>query len=153
MGIQDQISQLPVEDDFPEAFTHVSDPRDVMTAYYAASQIQVYLASAFGMGKVAEMLRLWGEGKRNDEVIQKALGMPSPELDRRFRAWLGPRLARYDSQFVPDAHAHPERVRRRIVQLDGPAIGGPVPRKPAAGEAGCPGPCVTVFNGRRLGLH
>jgi tetratricopeptide (TPR) repeat protein len=99
--------RIPPIDQFNQAFTHADDPRDVMTAYYAASQIQVYLANTFGMGKITEMLRLWGEGKRTDEVIQRALGVTPAELDRRIRESFRSRLARYTAQFVPDTHAPP----------------------------------------------
>jgi tetratricopeptide (TPR) repeat protein len=96
--------RIPPIEKFNQAFTHADDARDVMTAYYAASQIQVYLASTFGMGKITEMLRLWGEGKRTEEVIQRALGITPAELDRRVRESFRTRLARYTTQFVPDMH-------------------------------------------------
>jgi len=60
-------------------------------------------------------------------VVKRALGIDVGELDKRFRTWLTPRLARYDKQFVPDlrapsleeakkaAKAAPENVR---VQVD-----------------------------------
>src|SRR5262249_50678125 len=69
-----EAKRIPAIANFNQAFTHAEDGRDVMTAYYAASQIQVYLAQTFGMPKLVEMLRLWGEGKPTDEVIQRALG-------------------------------------------------------------------------------
>jgi tetratricopeptide (TPR) repeat protein len=100
-----EAGRIPPIDKFNQAFTHADDARDVMTAYYAASQIQVYIANSFGMGKITEMLRLWGEGKRTEEVIQKALGISSGELDRRIRESFRARLARYATQFVPDTHA------------------------------------------------
>jgi tetratricopeptide (TPR) repeat protein len=97
--------RIPPIDKFNQAFTHADDARDVMTAYYAASQIQVYIANAFGMGKITEMLRLWGEGKRTEDVIQRALGIAPAELDRRIRESFRARLGRYATQFVPDTHA------------------------------------------------
>jgi tetratricopeptide (TPR) repeat protein len=97
--------RIPPLEKFNLAFTHADDARDVMTAYYAASQIQVYLANTFGMGKITGMLRLWGEGKRTEDVIQRALGITPQELDRRLRDWFRSRLGRYATQFVPDTHA------------------------------------------------
>jgi tetratricopeptide (TPR) repeat protein len=96
--------RIPAIDKFNQAFTHADDPRDIMTAYYAASQIQVYLAQTFGMPKIAEMLRLWGEGKRTEDVIQRALGISPQELDRRLGDFWQSRLTRYARQFVPDTH-------------------------------------------------
>jgi tetratricopeptide (TPR) repeat protein len=112
-----EAGRIPPIDKFNQAFTHADDPRDVMTAYYAASQIQVYIASTFGMGKITEMLRLWGEGKRTEEVIQKALGITPAELDRRIRESFRARLARYETQFVPDMHvASLESAKERAKQ-------------------------------------
>jgi tetratricopeptide (TPR) repeat protein len=51
------------------------------------------------------MLRLWGEGKRTEDVIQRALGIAPAELDRRIRESFRARLGRYVTQFVPDTHA------------------------------------------------
>ncbi|HUR57899.1 MAG TPA: hypothetical protein VM029_09330, partial [Opitutaceae bacterium] len=99
-----QGGRIPPVDGFSRAFTHVDDIRDVMTAYYASSQIQVYLASAFGAAKLPEMLRLWGEGKPTDDVFRRALGITPAEFDLRMRGWLNRRLSRYDAQFVPDDH-------------------------------------------------
>ena len=99
-----QGGRIPPVEGFSRAFTHVDDVRDVMTAYYASSQIQVYLASAFGAGKVPEMLRLWGEGKSTDEVFRRALGITPAEFDVRMRVWLNRRLAP-EAQFVPDTRA------------------------------------------------
>ncbi|HEX9296618.1 MAG TPA: tetratricopeptide repeat protein, partial [Polyangiaceae bacterium] len=110
--------RIPPLDKFNQAFTHADDARDVMTAYYAASQIQVYVATAFGMNKITEMLRLWGEGKPTEEVIQRALGIAPAELDRRVRAWLRSKLVRYGSQFVPDTHAPTLEVAKARVEQD-----------------------------------
>ena len=71
-------------------------------AYFAASQISVFLAEQFGFSKVAAHLPLWAAGKATPEVVAGALGIDTAELDKRFHAWLKPRLAHYDKQFVPD---------------------------------------------------
>ncbi len=84
------------------AFTHADDGNDMNTAYYASSQIVTYFVETFGMPKIAAMLKAWGEGKRTPEVLRSATGLEPDELDRRFRAWLDKRLARYKTQFVPD---------------------------------------------------
>ena len=114
------------------AFTHADDARDVTMAYYAASQILVFIAEEFGLAKiVADAARCWGEGKRTAEVIQKRARRSRPaELDRRFRAWLAARASTATTkQFVPDLHApplddarkaregRPERTRKKQVEL------------------------------------
>jgi tetratricopeptide (TPR) repeat protein len=40
-------------------------------------------------------------------VVKESLGIGPQELDRRFRAWLAPRLSRYTKQYVPDLHVPP----------------------------------------------
>jgi tetratricopeptide (TPR) repeat protein len=110
--------RIPPIDKFNQAFTHADDPSDVMTAYYAASQIQVYLAQAFGMPKITQMLRLWGEGKRTEDVIQQALGISPQELDRRLGAFWQSRLTRYAGQFVPDTHAPSLDVAKERAKAD-----------------------------------
>src|SRR5262249_415329 len=114
--------RLPPLDQMNRAFTHADDARDVMTAYYAASQYQIYLADTFGMPKIVEMLRLFGQGKRTEEVVREALGISITELDGRLRAWLAQRLKRYDTQFVPDEHApEPAVAKKRADEQPGDA--------------------------------
>jgi tetratricopeptide (TPR) repeat protein len=94
--------KIPKVASFNSAFTHVDSAEDVVMAYFAASQIHVFLDEAFGVEKVVRMMPLWADGKRTPEVVQQALGVSVDELDERYKAWLRPRLARYSSQFVPD---------------------------------------------------
>jgi len=79
----------------------------VTMAYYAASQIIVFISEKYGFDKVVAMLPLWGNGERTPEVVQHALGVSASELDKEYRAWLDKKLARYSSQFVPDLRAPP----------------------------------------------
>ncbi|WP_437915473.1 tetratricopeptide repeat protein [Sorangium sp. So ce302] len=99
--------RIPAVDGFNRAFTHVDDIEDVTMAYFAASQIVVFMAGEFGFPKVVSMLPRWAAGKRTQEVVKESLGISAEELDRRFRAWLKPRLERYEKQYVPDLHAPP----------------------------------------------
>lgn len=98
-------NRIPKLRNFNRAFTHVDNPGDITMAYYAASQIVVYIGERWGMDKLVEMLRLWGQSVRDPQVVKRALGVDMDELDRRFRVWLAPRLARYERQFVPDLRA------------------------------------------------
>jgi cellulose synthase operon protein C len=108
--------RIPKVAGFNQAFTHVDDVSDVTMAYFAASQIVVFMADAFGFPKVASMLPRWAAGERTPEVMQGALGISADELDRRFREWLTPRLARYEKQYVPSLHAPPLDEARKAVQ-------------------------------------
>jgi predicted Zn-dependent protease len=103
-------NKVPAVEQMNRAFTHADDARDMTTAYYASSQIMVFLAEKYGMPKIVAMLRAWGEGKQTPEVIRVALGVSGDELDRQFRAWLGVRLERYAKQYMPDLHPKPVEV-------------------------------------------
>jgi len=111
--------RIPAVEGFNRAFTHVDDVEDVTMAYFAASQIVVFMAKEFGFPKVVSMLSRWGSGQRTGEVVQGALGITPAELDRRYREWLKPRLARYSAQYVPDLHAPPLDDARNAVLADG----------------------------------
>jgi len=102
--------KVPAVEQMNRAFTHADDARDMTTAYYASSQIIVFLAEKYGMPKLVAMLKAWGEGKRTPEVLRSALGVPGDELDRQFRAWLDQRLVRYKKQYMPDLRAKPPEV-------------------------------------------
>ena len=98
---------LPGAVDMNRAFTHATDGNDVTVAYYAASQMLVYTAEKYGMPKIVAALKLWGDGVRTPEVIQRAFGVSATEYDRLFRVWAMDRLARYKTQFLFDDRARP----------------------------------------------
>jgi tetratricopeptide (TPR) repeat protein len=106
-------NKVPAVEQMNRAFTHADDARDMTTAYYASSQIMVFLAEKYGMPKIVAMLRSWGEGKQTPEVIRAALGVGGDELDRQFRAWLGVRLERYGKQYMPDLHPKAVEVAKK----------------------------------------
>lgn len=110
--------RIPAVSGFNRAFTHVDSVEDVTMAYYAASQIIVFMAKEFGFPKVVSMMPLWAAGKRTPEVVKEALGITTEELDKRFRAWLEPHLSRYAKQYVPDLHAPPLDDARKAAQDD-----------------------------------
>ena len=93
-------NSLPPSVDMNRAFTHATNGLDVTVAYYAASQLMVFTVESFGMAKVTEALKLWGQGHRTADVIQRAFGVPSTEYDARFRTWALGRLKRYDGQYM-----------------------------------------------------
>jgi len=113
-----QAGRIPAVDGFNRAFTHVDSAEDVTMAYFAASQIIVFMAEKYGFPKVVAMMPKWGAGKRTPEVVKEALGITSDELDKQYRAWLKPRLSRYEKQFVPDHHVPPLDDARKAVKAD-----------------------------------
>jgi len=95
-------NKLPGSVDMNRAFTHAQDANDVTTAYYAASQMLVFTAEQFGMPKIVDALKLWGQGLRTPDVIQKAFGVAASDYDAQYRAWQMKRLVRFDGQFMFD---------------------------------------------------
>jgi len=96
-------ARLPGIGHFNRAFTHVDSAADVVMAYFAASQVQVFSAERFGFDRFPRMLSGWASGRRTDQLVREVYGVDVGELDRQYRAWQEPRLARYAKQFVPDA--------------------------------------------------
>jgi tetratricopeptide (TPR) repeat protein len=76
-------------------------------AYYASSQMLVFTAEQFGMPRIVQALRLWGEGKRTPDVLRGAFGVSPEEYDARYRAWQRQKLTRYDGQFMLDDRPPP----------------------------------------------
>jgi cellulose synthase operon protein C len=93
-------NKLPGAVDMNRAFTHASDASDVTVAYYAASQMLIWTVEKFGMPKVVEALRLWGQGKKTPEVIKGAFGVSAQEYDAGYRSWQLARLSRYKNQYL-----------------------------------------------------
>ncbi|HRI62670.1 MAG TPA: tetratricopeptide repeat protein [Polyangium sp.] len=110
--------RIPPLEGFNRAFTHVDSVADVTMAYYAASQLVVFMAETYGFSKVVDMLPRWGKGLRTPEVVQGALGISHEEVDKQFRVWLKKRLARYEGQYVPDLHAPPLNEARKALRAD-----------------------------------
>lgn len=101
-------NRIPKIADMNRAFTHAKSQKDIVTAYYASSQIVVFMAETYGFPKLVTMLKLWGDGKKTPDVIKGALGVTSDQLDEAFRGWVKKRLARYEGQFMFDAAGIPD---------------------------------------------
>lgn len=110
--------RVPPLEGFNRAFTHVDSVSDVTMAYYAASQLVVFMAETYGFAKVVDMLPRWGRGLRTSDVVQGALGISHEEVDKQFRVWLKKRLTRYEKQYVPDLHAPPLPEARKALRTD-----------------------------------
>jgi tetratricopeptide (TPR) repeat protein len=92
--------KLPGAVDMNRAFTHASDASDVTVAYYAASQMLIWTVEKFGMPKVVEALKLWGQGKKTPDVLKGAFGVTAQEYDAGYRSWQLARLSRYKNQYL-----------------------------------------------------
>jgi tetratricopeptide (TPR) repeat protein len=84
------------------AFTGARSPKQLMTAYYAASRVVAYIVERFGMPRVVSMLRAWGEGKPTGEVFEQSLGISLSRLDRDFRKHTAQRLSARADDFSVD---------------------------------------------------
>ncbi|MGZ3423772.1 MAG: tetratricopeptide repeat protein [Polyangiales bacterium] len=98
-------NRIPKLADMNRAFTHAHTQHDIVTAYYASSQIVVFMAETYGFPKLVQMLKLWGDGKKTPDVLKTATGVSSEAIDLAFRAWVQKKLARYEGQFMFDAAA------------------------------------------------
>lgn len=118
-----RVGKLPSVGKMSRAFTRAEALSDVATAYYASTRIVQMLARDFGHPKIAKMLRLWGEGRRTEEVFQEALGTTPAAVDEAFRRYLAETLSRYEKQFMPIARARP----REVLEAAARAAPGEVP--------------------------
>jgi tetratricopeptide (TPR) repeat protein len=108
-------NRLPSAADMNRAFTHASDGADVTVAYYASSQMLVFTVEQFGMPKVVEALKLWGQGVRTPEVLSRAFGLSASDYDAKYRAWQLQKLSRYKGQFMFREHAVPlEEAKAKV---------------------------------------
>jgi len=98
-------NRVPALVGFNRAFTHVDSVEDITMAYYAASQIVVFMVDKYGWDKTISMMPRWAKGERTPEVIKASLGVDPAIVDKEYRAWLDTRFARYKTQYVPDLHA------------------------------------------------
>jgi tetratricopeptide (TPR) repeat protein len=96
---QDRVPKLR---DLNKAFTQARTPDDLMTAYYVASQVVVYMVERFGFPKIPPMLQAWGKGMRTEQVVQQLLGVDIDTLDTDFRAATAKRLHKFDDDFFVD---------------------------------------------------
>jgi tetratricopeptide (TPR) repeat protein len=115
-GLRD--GKLPGVGSFNRAFTHVDNVSDVVMAYFAASQLQAFSGERFGFERFPRMLEGWGAGKRTPELLREVYGIESGELDRQYRAWQEPRLARYARQFMPTLEVPPVEEARKALAAE-----------------------------------
>ncbi|MCB9657388.1 MAG: tetratricopeptide repeat protein [Sandaracinaceae bacterium] len=124
--------RLPAIVDMNRAFTHARTGQDMMVAYYASSQMVVFIAERFGFARIPRMLRAWGEGKTTAEVIQQVLGVSAAELDTQFRAHTRTRLAALDGQFNVDMSAYTDLEALQQASAAAPNDAGALARLAAA---------------------
>jgi tetratricopeptide (TPR) repeat protein len=115
-----ETGRLPPLRDLNFAFTHARTSDDMMVAYYASSQVVVYLVERFGFEKVPDMLRAWGAGRRTEDVVQRVLGISIDQLDRDFRDHTRRRLASRPPDFAVDFGAYVDLAAARARAAQAP---------------------------------
>lgn len=66
---------------------------DVLFAYYLGGMMCEFVAETYGIPKIVEMLKAWGEDRQTPEVLQSVLGLTSSGFDAKFREWVGARVS------------------------------------------------------------
>ncbi len=128
--------RLPSLGRMSRAFTRAEELSDVATAYYASSQIVTDLGKQYGMPKLSEMLRGWGQGLSTEEVFKRVLGETTVQADQRFAKELEQRFGRYRAQFVPLSRAPNLRAARDGVEAQPKDAGAQIKLAIAAFRAG-----------------
>jgi tetratricopeptide (TPR) repeat protein len=103
------------------AFTRPNRPNGVVIAYHQSSLVIHFLVETCGFPKIVEALKLYGQGKRDAEVLPAISGKKLPELDQGFRAWLAKRLAAYDGRFMVDWQLYADTDRLKAEAAAKPA--------------------------------
>jgi cellulose synthase operon protein C len=88
------------------AFTRPGRENGVVIAYQQSSLVIHYLAEKFGYPKLVEALKLYGQGKRDDQVLPAITGKTMAELDQGFRDYLTAKYAHYAAGFNFDPEVY-----------------------------------------------
>lgn len=88
------------------AFTRAKSLEEMVVAYYQGSLLAVYLIKQYGLDKVLEALRLYGKGKRTEEILPSLYRVSLAEIDNRFRTAEERRLAHYARSWYLDLESH-----------------------------------------------
>jgi tetratricopeptide (TPR) repeat protein len=108
-------NKLPPATEMNRAFSHATNGADVTVAYYAASKRVAWTVERFGLPKVKEALKLWGQGKKTPEVLRTAFGLEADAYDREYRAWQMENLSRYANKYqLPSALPSVDEAAKRV---------------------------------------
>ena len=98
--------ELPPVSRMNQGFSRPPSPRHLSLAYHGASLVIEWIDETHGFPAIARMLREYGEGRSNEEVLRRVLGAEPDDIDTQFDAWL---RARYPTEEV-------ERYRDRLAR-------------------------------------
>jgi hypothetical protein len=103
------------------AFTRPDRPNGVVIAYHQSSLVIHYLVEKYGFPKIVEALKLYGQGKHDDQVLTTITGKSLDQLDAEFRAFLTQRYTQYAQGFLFDPPAASESARLKQEATDRPS--------------------------------
>lgn len=103
------------------AFTRPDRPNGVVIAYHQSSLVIHYLVEKYGFPKIVEALKLYGQGKHDNEVLTSITGKTLDQLDTEFRAFLTQRYERYTQGFLFDPPSGSESARLKKEATDRPS--------------------------------
>ncbi len=97
------------------AFTQAKSMAEMVVAYYQGSRQVDFLIKGWGMDRIVGTLAAYGQGKRTEQILPAATGVPLAELDRRFREGELKRLALYGRNWIVDLGAYGDLPAREKV--------------------------------------
>ncbi len=106
------------------AFTRAKSLEEMVVAYYQGSLLAVYLIKQHGLDRVLEALKLYGKGKRTEEILPSLYRTSLAEIDRGFRAAEEKRLGYYGRTWYLDLEAYSDLEAREGAAKARPADAG-----------------------------
>lgn len=107
--------------DLNTGFTRAKDVSHIVVAYHEAAVAIDFLVRRFGFEKIVAALKLFGEGKRTQEVLPQVTGQSLAALDEAFRKDLAEQLKPYEGTFFvrPSDYSDAEGLRKQLKALPG----------------------------------
>jgi tetratricopeptide (TPR) repeat protein len=97
-----------------EGFVRPQYPEQVEHSYYQASLVVEYIVQEHGFDAIRRMLRAYGDGRSNEQVIRDVVKRQPAELDAAFDAWLKQRF-RKQLDALRGGTGEPGAYRRALV--------------------------------------
>lgn len=97
------------------AFLRAESGLMMEAAYSKAAYAMRYLGDTYGLPKIIQMLKGYGEGKDTDELFVEVLGKDMPTVEREFEAWFDKELQRRVSGWRPD---RPNDQKRNAIYVE-----------------------------------
>lgn len=93
-GLYRQLHAAIVNDDLCKVLTFDSNfggPR-VIFAYFQGGLVSEWMVGKWGMPKIVEMLKAYGDDRLTEEILKNVLGTTAEAFDAEFKAWITARM-------------------------------------------------------------